>query len=349
MLKTRKHPNRNLYETRVTVEGKRLSFYGATTGEAEEKALAYIESLRLQSLKEPTLAEFYAHAYLPTVAGHSDKWRQQIAWAWGKVPERMKNTDMREITRHELQRFLSGLKFSRSSVGHVRKVLHAVFSLAEADDMIAKNPMRAVKLAPARTVPEAPYSASEVRAILGYSAGYSHANAVILAALLGLRLGEALGAKWSDIEGGVLHVRRQHTGALKTTSSARRIPLPAGFALEPNDTEWIVPVRNPRNVQGTLGRPGKGGARGYMASVYKAGVKYRSFHGLRRFCATELERQGCPQGLISAILGHSSGNVTRLYIHNDEEMMRLYLDKVRLAVAGVQSGVQSPEEGGKSA
>lgn len=332
MLRTRKHPSRNLYETRITVDGKRLSFYSDTIEGAEEKALAHLRSLVCTSLKEPTLAEYFASAYLPTVQGHSDKWRQQIDWAWGKVPERLKHTDLREITRHELQRFLSGLKLSRSSVGHVRKVLHAVFNLAEADDMIAKNPMRAVKLAPARTVPEPPYSASEVRAILDYSAGYAHVNAVVLAAMLGLRLGETVGAKWSDIEGGALHVRRQHTGALKTASSVRRIPLPAGMVLEPNDTEWIVPVRNPRNVTGTLGRPGKGGVRGYMASVYKAGVKYRSFHGLRRFCATELERQGCPQGLISAILGHSSGNVTRLYIHNDEELMRGYLSRVCEAV-----------------
>lgn len=47
---------------------------------------------------------------------------------------------------------------------------------------------------------------------------------------------------------------------------------------------------------------------------------------------TELERQGCPQGLISAILGHSGGNVTRLYIHSSEEMMREYLDRVCGAV-----------------
>lgn len=41
---------------------------------------------------------------------------------------------------------------------------------------------------------------------------------------------------------------------------------------------------------------------------------------------------GCPQGLISAILGHSSGNVTRLYIHNDQELMRGYLSCVHEAV-----------------
>lgn len=57
-------------------------------------------------------------------------------------------------------------------------------------------------------------------------------------------------------------------------------------------------------------------------------------HSLRKSCATELERQGCPQGLISAILGHSGGGVTRLYIHNDQEMMRGYLSRVCEAVIG---------------
>lgn len=331
-MRTRKHPARNLYETRLTVEGKTKSFYGSTIEQAEQKADAFIESLRSPSLQEPTLAEFYDAAYLPTVAGHSPKWRQQIAWAWGKVPAHIQHSDLREITRHDLQRFLTGLKLGRTSIGHVRKVLHAVFNLAEADDLVPKNPMRAVKLAPARNVVQAPYSPAEIAAVIAYSRGYAHANAVMLAAFMGLRLGETLGAKWSDIEGGVLNVRRQTTGALKTASSARRIPVPSGLVFEPNDTEWIVPVRNPRNVQGTLGEAGKGGTRGYMASAYKAGVTYRPFHGLRRFAATELERQGCPQGLISAILGHSSGNVTRLYIHNSEELMREYLDKVCSAV-----------------
>lgn len=35
---------------------------------------------------------------------------------------------------------------------------------------------------------------------------------------------------------------------------------------------------------------------------------------------------------ILAILGHSSGNVTRLYIHNSEDLMRGYLSRVCEAV-----------------
>jgi integrase len=344
-MRTRLHPKRNLYETRISVSGKQISFYGKSEAEAEEKALAHLRSLISESWTEPTLAEFYQRAYLPTVQGHSAKWRQQIAWAWSKVPDGIQHSRIEEITRHELQRFLTGLTLGRTSVGHVRKVLFAVFALAEADDLVPRNPMRAVKLPPPRNVVQAPYSPADVAAVLSYSRGYGHANAVILAAFMGLRLGETLGAKWTDIEGGVLNVRRQTTGALKTASSARRVPVPEGIGLEPNDTEWIVPVRNPRNVTGTLGRPGKGGARGYMASAYKAGVVYRPFHSLRKFCATELERQGCPQGLISAILGHSSGNVTRLYIHDSEELMKLYLDKVCLAVHVVQNVVQNGEAG----
>lgn len=69
-------------------------------------------------------------------------------------------------------------------------------------------------------------------------------------------------------------------------------------------------------------------------AVQKAGLEPKPFHSLRKSCATELERVGCPQGLISAILGHSGGGVTRLYIHNSEEMMRQFLNRVCEAVAG---------------
>lgn len=334
MLKTRKHPTRNLYETRITVDGKRKSFYGSTTAEAEAKALAYIESLRLQSLKEPTLAEFYAHAYLPTVAGHSDKWRQQIAWAWGKVPERLKNTDMREITRMDLQRLLSGLKLGRTSVGHVRRVLHAVFNLAEADDIIPKNPVRAVKLAPNRKAQALPYTAAELRLLLDAAEGMACYNAVALAGMLGLRKGECLGLMWRDIRGGKVYVERQLSGPLKTANSRRAIPLPAGLPFAPNDTPYVVEVRNERNLVGYASDAKRGTGRGYARAIQKAGLEPKTFHSLRKTCATELERAGCPQGLISAILGHSGGGVTRLYIHNDEEMMRAYLTRVCEAVIG---------------
>jgi integrase len=78
----------------------------------------------------------------------------------------------------------------------------------------------------------------------------------------------------------------------------------------------------------------RGTGRGYARAVQKAGLPPKPFHSLRKSCATELERVGCPQGLISAILGHSGGGVTRLYIHNSEEMMREFLNRVCEAVAG---------------
>lgn len=39
------------------------------------------------------------------------------------------------------------------------------------------------------------------------------------------------------------------------------------------------------------------------------------------------------------ILGHSSGSVTRLYIHNSEELMRAYLSRVCEAVYAAKEEV----------
>ena len=342
-MRTRHHPKRNLYETRISVDGKRTSFYGKSVAEAEEKAVAHLRSHHSNSLKEPTLAEFFQSAYLPTVRAHSVKWRQQIGWCWGHVPERIKQTPIKDITRADLQTFLGGLKLGRSSVGHVRKVLHAVFALAEADDLIARNPVRAVKLAPDRSQPLQPYGAGELRRLVEASKGLTCHNAIVLAGVLGLRQGECLGLKWSDIRGGNIHVERQPSGPLKTSASRRVLPMPAGLPLAPNGSEWVVETRSARNLLGSVR-----GQRGYAWAVAKAGLPHRTFHSLRKSCATELEKSGCPQGLISAILGHSGGSVTRLYIHNDAEMMRRYLEAVCLAIRGVQSGVQGPSQPGQN-
>lgn len=342
-MKTRHHPKRNLYETRVTVNGERKSFYGKSISEAEEKAVEHLESLASPSLKELTLAEFYARAYLPTVKGHSLKWRQQIDWAWGKVPDRFKHRPIKDITRQELQVFFNGLKLGRTSVGHVRRVLHAVFGLAEADDLVSRNPIRAIKLAPNRTAKIQPYTDEELRRLIDAADGMACRNAVVLAGLLGLRRGECLGLMWSDIRGGKVYVERQLTGPLKTACSRRAIPLPAGLVLTPNDTPYVVEVRNERNLSGYASDE-RGTGRGYARAVEKAGLEHKPFHSLRKTCATELERAGCPQGLISAILGHSGGGVTRLYIHNDQALMRHYLEAVCLAVTGVHRGVQGRGE-----
>jgi integrase len=117
-----------------------------------------------------------------------------------------------EIKRPELQRFFNRLlrKMKTSSVDKVKIVLSGVFNLAVADEVIATNPCRYVKL----PTPEAPEKIALTYEQLARL--YHHAKPelrVILqlcACAGGLRIGEACGTSRMQLTSDdVLHVRQQ--------------------------------------------------------------------------------------------------------------------------------------------
>ncbi|MGI8924767.1 MAG: phage integrase central domain-containing protein [Fimbriimonadales bacterium] len=150
---------RNLWEARRRLPGGlRKSFYAQTESAAELLADA-ATGQNWNSSKTPTFEQFALLVYAPTLIQHSQKWRQQVAWALDKhLTPRFGKLRIASIDRHILQSFLTQKlsELSHSSVGHLRKVLHAVFALAEVDEIISKNPIKAVRLPPVRVQPIEP-------------------------------------------------------------------------------------------------------------------------------------------------------------------------------------------------
>lgn len=313
------------WEVKVTLHGKRQSFYGATEEAALKKA-ELAQNLTSMSSKD-TLRDYAIGVYMPTLRNHSLKWKEQVLWALdGHILPAFGRKPLTDLDRHMIQTFL--LKkldtLSRSSVGHLRKVLHAILKLAEADDRIPKNPVSLVKLPPDRTVQAKPYTIEEARLLLIHSKGMKCHNAILMALGWGLREGECLGVLKTDLRNGWVSIERQHgTKPLKTASSYRSLPI-GKLSFEKWPGQYLSPERSVRNLLGTLKEP----VRGYAAVTKKAGLRYVSFHGLRKTFATSLESVGCPEGLIRAILGHSRGSVTRLYIENSPELIERYVGEV---------------------
>lgn len=344
-MKARLRKDGKTWEARIYLHGKQQSFYGKTKEEAEEKARG-TQSLVLNSfLTSPTFQQYATSTYLPSIRHHSSKWNEQVIWVLDShIFPVFGSRPIESISRHEAQDFLLSLigRLSRASVGHVRKVFHAVMRMAEADEKIQRNPIALVKLPPNRTQRKEPYSLEEVALILNAAEGMICYNAILLAVCLGLREGECLGLKWSDFKDGMIHVQRQHGNQpLKTESSDRRIPDP-GLDLKRNRSTWVSAEQSARNLIGSPSKPNRS-ARGFNAAIEKAGVRRLTFHTLRATFATSLEAGGCPEGLISALLGHKTQRVTRLYIENSREIMRKHVQDVydRLLSARVMARVQS--------
>lgn len=299
-------------------DGSRKSFYGITAEEAENLAERFMRPSSPSS-KGATLREFVFQQFIPTVEGHSRKWREQIAWALDKhILERYGHYPIADITRSELQTFLNQKlrTLSRASVGHIRKILHQVLALAEADDLIHKNPVPHVKLPPQRqTEPKPVPGFDELKGMLSAVNDPKAQNAVYLACTLGLRKGEVLGLKWADIQqGGFVRVCRQldDLGALsplKTSSSRRTIPVPEEWqkGLHRHASARIVPLSSQQlkdRLQGIT-----------------------RMHDLRHAFATNIEAIGCPRPITQRILGHSSKSVTDLYVHQMETLTREWLSR----------------------
>ncbi len=186
---------------------------------------------------------------------------------------------------------------------------------------------RATRLEPKVLTPE------EARRLLGVLRGNRLEALYSVALALGLRQGEALGLKWSDLDldAGILHVRRAaqripHQGTqlveTKTAGSRRTLFLPpvvvsalrahrgrqtlerlaAGPARA--DLDLVFPSR-----RGTLA-DGPNITHRFRRLLMRAGLPPMRFHDLRHACASLLLVQGVHPRVVMETLGHSQISLT---------------------------------------
>ena len=174
---------------------------------------------------------------------------------------------------------------------------------------------------------------------------------------LGLRQGEALGLRWTDVdlERGTLRVQKQLQridGKLqltepKTERSRRTIALP-GFALDALRGHRVRQLEE-RLVAGEqwqdhgLVFPSTNGTpldpRNMVRQVHelldRAGLPRKRFHDLRHTCATLLLVQGADLRVVMDVLGHSQISLTaNTYQHVVESLKRDAADRMQALFAG---------------
>lgn len=177
-----------------------------------------------------------------------------------------------------------------------------------------------------------------------------HRNRALFILVLGtgLRIGEVLGLKWSDInfDIGELTVNRSFrrvtkfgdniTGSKtavieqepKTKNSIRTIPMPSNVLaeLQKHNTRQLKEilkagsgyVKNDLVFPTEIGEPTDAGnlRRSYSRALKKANVPYRKFHALRHTYATRLFENDVPLKTVQILLGHSNIKTTAdIYTH----------------------------------
>jgi len=262
------------------------------------------------------------------------------------------NRQMRAITSVQLQAFLNGLAgMGKTTLGYITGVLTNCFTLAGAQGVIDRNPAEGLRPPKAERTSRRALTRPETAAVLKVIG--THPDGLLLAILYytGLRRGEALGLRWSDIDFAkrTLHVERDidfvtgKVGSVKTENSIRTVPVPDEL------TAMLQPIR--QIGSGYVVRAPKSGSywsqatfirrwRSIQAALLEAepGIENNGRgsiltpHYFRHNYASILYRSGVDVLTAQLYLGHADPTTTmRIYTHLADETQLKDAEKVRNA------------------
>ncbi len=280
----------------------------------------FLEDVQRGSVRESTYSR---HKYLH--ANH-------VKPALGRV--KLRNLSAMHLQRLYRDRLDAGL--SPATVQKMHHVVHKALSQAVRWDLIARNPADAVKAPSPATEEMRPLSADEVRRLLDTAKGDRLEALYVLAIHPGMRRGELLGLKWSDVdlEGGTVSVRRTLTrtdngkgvalGDPKTKRSRRTVRLTreATEALRQHLARQLQQIEEAGDhyrdeglvfatEAGTPINPSNLPQRRFAPLLKRAGLSPSvRFHDLRHTTATLLLSRGVPPQVRPELVGPASVAIT---------------------------------------
>jgi len=255
--------------------------------------------------------------------------REHIVPAFG--PMKLSKLDTPNIQALYSAKLRDGLK--PSSVRYIHTVLHRALSKAVELRLIARNPAASADPPKVRHEEITPLSMDQTRVFLDAARGQKFEALYVLSLTCGLRMGESLGLKWSDIDlkAGTLRVNRQlqrirEGGGLvfsePKNASRRTIDLPQRAlealwthrkrqaeeklkAADYEDSGLVFATRRgtPQDAQNVINRH-------FKPLLKQADLPPIRWHDLRHTCATLLLGRGVHPKLVQHLLGHASITMT---------------------------------------
>jgi len=249
----------------------------------------------------------------------------------------------------------SGL--SASTVRQARIVLSGVYTMLLRHERVNSNPVKAVP-APKKKDPDADHlSVEESRAVIAAAASAQARARVLLALTLGLRQGEVLGLRWSDIALGDMprltvngSLGRQTGKGLvldtaKTRKSRRTLPLSSVHvevlkAHRAEQNEFRLASGGDFNLGEFVFTTGKGtpvdsanDRKEWLRLLERAGVRVMRVHSQRHTAATLMLGAGSGLQQVQQTLGHTSIRTTvDIYGHLTAEASAPITDAITRAL-----------------
>ena len=260
---------------------------------------------------------------------------------------------LKDLRTTHLQKYYSKLEIQynkpASTIRGLNTRLKPCLSDAEKQGYIQKNYCKMTTLPKDNTNKDIHIlSNQEQQKFIEYIKGHNLEVLFLVALGTGLRLGELLGLKWSDIDfnTGILTVHRslsrsknQTTGKYevieqipKTKNSNRSVPIPASILgklkelkKHQNKQRLLVGegyINNNYVFSDDIGNPidDKRPGRNLKSVLKKLDIEPIKFHALRHTYATRLFENNVPPKTVQALMGHSDISVTMdIYTHVMED------------------------------
>lgn len=323
---------------------------------------------RLVATSTPTVSRFLEDWF----ATNSDGWRASTRRGYRAAIDRFLvpafgALRLEQLTPAVVQRWLNDQKRdhgARRRITLAHATLRSALTAAGRLQLVTINAAVLVKVPQPTRRPIAPLSVEQARSLLSAAKGRQNGAIFSVALACGLRLGEATGLRWSDVdlETGEIRIARQLQVSgkgfalvpLKTASSRRALVLPS-VALAALKTHRQRQLRQRLKAgqdwrEGgfvfTVARRGAGRQLGtplHPRNVLRmlhelleaAGLPRVRFHDLRHSAASLLLASGVQLAEVSKLLGHSELRLTSdVYGHLQRETAARAAERMDRVLAG---------------
>lgn len=358
--------NKKLYTVTLTLpDGTRKYFRGKTKKEAERKRTEMRIKIGMGvdvscAVTVQEFSETWFNLYKKDKLHKRSEEFIQFILAHYILPllGQMKVADVKPIHIQQLMDSVS--QYSNSTQKKVLQYTRAIFNVAVENGMVVRNPVgSSIKAGGAKAKEKMPLTKAQIDALLKAVEGTRVYPLIIVLLYGGLRIGEALGLMWSDVDfdKGTITVNRSivyppsnRSGEintdLKTENARRRIPLPeeAMDVLRAEKAKsnslWVFSKQD-----GNFHTYDSFRSLWYIVETRQ--VSKRKPHGrelvertldfdvhphlLRHTCITRWFEQGLDLKEIQRMAGHSSLDITlNIYTHyNEEERFEETAAKIR--------------------
>jgi len=333
------------WRAQVSVDGERLSYSANTRAECNEwlrKTMDLVDKGMTFQSHNLTLKEYLVDWF--TTKKNTIK--PKTAYDYGRLLTNyiyppLGKIRLKELTTHRITRFYADMKRDGRGVRTIQ-IIHNILrsSLQDAvrGGIIGRNPCIGALIPKGKPKEMKVLTADQVTRFLVAAESSRYKALYHLAITTGMRYGELIGLKWSDIDWdkGTIKIQRQlqyipHRGYEfndpKTRSGTRTVLLgkTALAKLKEHYYEYAYRDRTGENLIFINGV----GTKVYFKRFHKdfkrvlelAGLPDIRFHDLRHTAATLMISNGIPVVVVSKILGHSKPSVTmNIYAHVSTEM-----------------------------